>query len=66
MGFTIEDGVMTYYIQEPDVTEVVVPDGVTDIYDVDECFEDGAFSQCDKLTKIHTAGVVDENWNRCF
>ena len=31
MGFKIVDGVLTKFIAEPGVTEVVIPDGITSI-----------------------------------
>lgn len=31
MAFQIENGVLKKYIEEPGVTEVVIPDGVTEI-----------------------------------
>ena len=39
MGFEIENGVLIKYTEEPGVTEVVIPDGVTIIggYSFSEC-----------------------------
>ncbi len=45
MGFLIENGVLEKYTEEPGVTEVVVPDGVTEILF-------WAFHDCTSLTSI--------------
>ena len=45
MGFEIENGILKKYKEEPGVTEVVIPDGVTSI-------GDSAFSSCKKLTSV--------------
>ena len=45
MGFKIENGVLTKYIEEPGVTEVVIPDDVTSI-------GGGAFRLCSSLTSV--------------
>ena len=45
MGSKIEDGVLVKYTEEPRVTKVVIPDGVTSI-------GDDAFWWCDKLTSV--------------
>ena len=45
MGFEIENGVLKEYIEEPGVTEVVIPDGVTGI-------GDRAFYCCSSLTAV--------------
>ena len=45
MPFEIKDGVLRRYREEPGVTEVVIPDGVT-------CIRNGAFHSCENLTSI--------------
>lgn len=45
MPFEIKNGVLRNYREEPGVTEVVIPDGVTRI-------GDGAFFSCESLTSI--------------
>ena len=68
MGFVIENGVLIKYTEEPGVTEVVIPDGVTIIggYSFSECemiksvvigngvtyIDEGAFSNCTGLESI--------------
>ena len=53
MGFQIEDGVLIKYTEEPGVTEVVIPDGVTEI-------GDRAFYECESLTSITLPDGVTE------
>ena len=45
MSFIIENGVLKKYIQENDETEVIIPDGVTEIGEL-------AFSDCMNLTGV--------------
>ncbi len=45
MGFEIENGVLTKYTEEPGVTEVVIPEGVTSI-------GAEAFEACGNLTNV--------------
>ena len=45
MGFQIENGALIRYTEEPGVTDVVIPEGVT-------CIGDSAFSRCQLLTNI--------------
>ena len=45
MGFEIENGVLKKYVEENGVTDVVIPDGVTEIGEM-------AFQSCKSLTDI--------------
>ena len=45
MGFQIENGVLTKYTEEPGVTDVVIPEGVTSI-------GSEAFCKCHRLTSV--------------
>ncbi len=45
MGFEIENGVLKKYTEEPGVTEVVIPDGVTSI-------GNWAFNRCENLKSV--------------
>lgn len=53
MGFEIKNGVLEEYREEPDVTEIVIPDGVTEI-------GEGAFGFCESLTSITISNSVTE------
>lgn len=56
MGFIICDGELRKYTQEPGVTEVVIPDGVTSI-------ENGAFWECSSLTAVTIPDSVTSKRN---
>ena len=74
MGFVIENGVLIKYTEEPGVTEVVIPDGVTIIggYSFSECemiksvvigngvtyIDEGAFSNCTIMGFVIENGVL--------
>ena len=62
MGFEIENGVLKKYTEEPGVTEVVVPDGVTSI-------GDRAFYRCSNLTSVtipdSVTSIGDEAFYEC-
>lgn len=45
MGFMIENGILTKYMEEPGVTEAVVPEGVI-------CIGESAFYGCRRLTSV--------------
>ena len=45
MGFKINNGVLEEYTEEPGITEVIIPEGVTSI-------GESAFEGCDSLTII--------------
>jgi len=57
MGFEIENGVLKKFREEPDVTEVVIPDGVTRI-------RDWAFLHCITFTMVVIPDSVTSigNW----
>ena len=51
MGFEIQNHVLIKYTEEPGVTEVIIPDGVTEI-------ERSAFSKCQHLERVHIPETV--------
>ena len=59
MGFQIEDGVLIKYTEEPGVTEVVIPDGVTEIVS-------SAFWGCTSLASVTIPEGVTEIGDRAF
>jgi len=59
MAFEIENGVLKNYIEEPGVTEVVIPDSVTSI-------GDSAFYKCESLTSVTIGKNVTSIGNCAF
>ena len=59
MGFTINNGVLEEYTEEPGITEVIIPEGVTSI-------GESAFEGCDSLTSITIPEGVTSIGERAF
>ena len=59
MGFQIDNGVLVKYTEEPGITEVVIPEGVTSI-------GNGAFYWCESLINIHIPENVTSIGERAF
>ena len=59
MGFKINNGVLEKYTEEPGITEVIIPEGVTSI-------GESAFEGCDSLTSITIPEGVTSIGERAF
>ncbi|GAA5342907.1 MAG: hypothetical protein canaca05_04000 [Anaerolineaceae bacterium] len=59
MGFKINNGVLEEYTEEPGITEVIIPEGVTSI-------GESAFEGCDSLTSITIPEGVTSIGERAF
>ncbi len=82
MAFEIENGILTKYTEENGVTEIFIPDGVTEIGEfafyccenlTDVYFPDGvtkiknhAFCDCERLTNVHLPDSVTEIGEAAF